>query len=1035
MSINNSINLDNILKRALNDLKQENRNGLYDLNKRWENTARKLLNVAYDWNLKRLELESTGKKNYPGIDLGDSERMIGVQVSSRNKTKKINEMLSKLNNEVDGVPVSAIYNTVYLFVIGYRLDKYDEKKFNVPANVRFDKSHVLDFNSLKEKFDELDDDRQKKILDILETDIVKHPAYKLNSEIINFCNFVPNSRKTEMKLIDEAFKKNKNVFLWGLGGIGKTELAVEWAKEKKAQGEDVYLIHYTDNIIDTVCNLAFSNYEFNDDDEDAEDIVEGKSDAERKAEKFREKLDILREQYSNAIIIIDNFDKESPDVSWADMLGQEGYSDLVGLKTRFLFTTRFEVKVAAVYVPEMNLDDLLVLFKQNAQKTLSIEEEIKAVELIKLVDMHTLSVDLMSTSLYMSYGQITIDSLIKSFKENALDNRPLPQIKAHHNSQVSDYEYRELRVLGHLKMLFEMSNLNKMQLDVMCHAYLLPESGIDIQVFYQCQTDAENEVLTQSLIRRRWLRINQEHTHLSMHPVIRQVCHEELKPTDDNCSLFLNSLIATVKPINNQNDSKPVYDTIIQAAHTLEDQTGKWHFESGKWYRFIGSYETAKDYLEAAIRHYSLNKSENPEELVTMLHETALIFDRLNEYENAIDNYQISLNLLKNLDNEVSCARIYHDLGNSYGHFAEEKKDIELFKKSLEYLNKALDINRANPQSVNPLYISHGLHAIGNIYSKMGKMRGVKGGPDQQSLYKQALESHLEALEIRNEIFCDDPYNIILARSYNAIGNDYANLNDNEKALENRKIALEYFQRNLLKNHPDIAKVHSNVAHSYYELKKYPCAIEHYIIAESIYKANLPQERISYAKCKYRLLEAYCKRSKGTQTEDLQIARKYGEEALELSIKLNDNHLLSDVQRVLAEVYGKLGDRKRQQNLLVSRMESTSSKLEVSEHRHLAEIAWKNGELCIAKKQFMLAYEYYTNNTPKAHNNIAYTLYQLGLISQKEKNYDQSLNFLQQAKEHYLKSGDVLSDKVIQKKVKTIKKTMEQVSNSKRKNQ
>lgn len=635
MSKNNSINLDNKLKRALNDLKQENSNGLFDLNKRWENTARKLLNVAYGWNLKRLELESTGKKNYPGIDLGDSDQMIGVQVSSQNTTTKINNMLSKLNNEVDGVPVSAIYNTVYLFVIGYRLDKYDEKKFNVPANVKFDKSHVLDFDSLKEKFNELDDDRQKEILNILETDIVKHPSYTLNSELINFCDFVPNSRKNEMKLTDEAFKQSKNVFLWGLGGIGKTELAVEWAKEKKDQGEDVYLIHYRDNIIDTVCNLAFSNYEFNDDD-DEYDEEEGKNDAERRAEKFRAKLDILREQYSNAIIIIDNFDKESPDVSWADMLSQEGYSDLVGLKTRFLFTTRFEVKTSAVYVPEMSLDDLLILFKQNAKQALSKEEEIKAVELIRLVDMHTLTVDLMSRSLYLSYGEITIDSLIKSFNEYALDNRPLPQIEAHHNSQVSDYEYRELRVLGHLKILFEMSNLNNLQLDVMCHAYLLPDSGIDIKVFHQCQTDAENEVLTQSLIRRRWLRVNQEHTHLSMHPVIRQVCHEELKPTDDNCFSFLDNLIATVKPIKNQNDSKPAYDTIIQAANILEDRTGKWHFESGKRYRFIGCYETAKDYLEAAIRHANLNKSDDPEELAVMLHETALNYNRLKEYENAI---------------------------------------------------------------------------------------------------------------------------------------------------------------------------------------------------------------------------------------------------------------------------------------------------------------------------------------------------------------------------------------------------------------
>ena len=125
-------------------------------------------------------------------------------------------------------------------------------------------------------------------------------------------------------------------------------------------------------------------------------------------------------------------------------------------------------------------------------------------------------------------------------------------------------------------------------------------------------------------------------------------------------------------------------------------------------------------------------------------------------------------------------------------------------------------------------------------------------------------------------------------------------------------------------------------------------------------------------------------------------------------------------ESLLAEVYGKLGDRKKQQKLLVSRMEGSLSKPKFNEHRHrnLADTAWKNGDLGVSKEQYMLLYDYQINNTPEAHNNIANTLYRLGFICQHEKDFDQSLCYLQQAKEHFLKSGDVLSDKVIQKEVK-----------------
>ena len=53
--------------------------GIYDDVHYWEEIARGLLNGCYGFHLVNLNEE---KKNFPGIDLGDRERGIGVQVTA-----------------------------------------------------------------------------------------------------------------------------------------------------------------------------------------------------------------------------------------------------------------------------------------------------------------------------------------------------------------------------------------------------------------------------------------------------------------------------------------------------------------------------------------------------------------------------------------------------------------------------------------------------------------------------------------------------------------------------------------------------------------------------------------------------------------------------------------------------------------------------------------------------------------------------------------------------------------------------------------
>lgn len=100
-----------------NDIEAKAENNLLDDNVFSEDFIKDLLNICMGWNLINL---NTDKNRFPGIDLGDKERRIGVQVTSTKTSKKISDSLDKIvSNNVD-----MNYNEIYFFILGRKQDSY-----------------------------------------------------------------------------------------------------------------------------------------------------------------------------------------------------------------------------------------------------------------------------------------------------------------------------------------------------------------------------------------------------------------------------------------------------------------------------------------------------------------------------------------------------------------------------------------------------------------------------------------------------------------------------------------------------------------------------------------------------------------------------------------------------------------------------------------------------------------------------------------------------------------------------------------------
>lgn len=109
----------------VNDIELKAENNLLDDNVLSEDFIKDLLNVCMGWNLINL---NTNTSRFPGIDLGDKERHIGVQVTSTKTSQKILDSLNTIvKNNID-----KDFNEIYFFILGKKQKSYsvDFAKYN-----------------------------------------------------------------------------------------------------------------------------------------------------------------------------------------------------------------------------------------------------------------------------------------------------------------------------------------------------------------------------------------------------------------------------------------------------------------------------------------------------------------------------------------------------------------------------------------------------------------------------------------------------------------------------------------------------------------------------------------------------------------------------------------------------------------------------------------------------------------------------------------------------------------------------------------
>ena len=766
-----------------------------------ESTMTGLLNRVHGWKLVNA---NTISQNYPGVDLIDRENHIAVQVTATRTVEKVRHTLEEAGK--GGV----VYDKLIVMLLTDEQPTPAMKACTVPTYPG--PMEVWNLGDVLRIGKELEMGRLTELTEFMEAELgtIEERAKDLpHLEFPPVTALPPTAfvgREEELRKIHSRFADgDKQVVLMGLGGMGKTELAARYGREHPGM---VYFVRFDTSFTRTIERMVHG-------------IRPELHPEELKLDSaiLRKKvMDLLEKSGSDDLLIIDNAD--SPTGVLADLLKGEDYEMVKKLPLKLLLTTRSEAP-RSIKVRPMPDEPLFQIFRNHEAEL--TETEMK--DLIRAVNGHTLTIDLIARTLNgRGWRKVTAQKMLTALREHSLRDQKYRKI-------ASDYSQspEQAQIYEHLSVVFDLSGMSDVDKRVMCCACLLPDGGMDSELFGMSLEEDEQDVLD-TLLDRGWLEV--KNGLLTIHPIIRLVCLTELEPKESDCKAFLEGLWAQ---FDRKNYRRTQYSQMANLFTIAHDQIGKHH---GHWLNWAGIIWTGLHEIQPLhdLYHSRLSALEealpgDDRELATAYNYYGLALGRLGRYRDGLTYEEKALAIRKAIlpENDADLARSYNNVGDAYENLGD-------YHKALEYKRKAMTIFEAMPSEDN-LDRATSYNNVGGTYGNLGE-------------HKRALEYTQKALAILEKTLPTD--HPILAASYDNVGCAYGKQGDHKRELEYHQKALTIYEEVLPTDHPDLALSCNNIACTYYELRNLQEAARYMRrAADIISRTDLPKthpDQVDYPK-------------------------------------------------------------------------------------------------------------------------------------------------------------------------------------------
>ena len=478
--------------------------------------------------------------------------------------------------------------------------------------------------------------------------------YIMDSEVPRPCrHFV--GREDETTELHSLLEDNSKAFLYGIAGIGKSELAKSYAKYYKKHYTNILYFEYAGDLHQSVTDMDF-----------ADDLPE-----DTEEERFRKHNRFLRSLKDDTLIIIDNFNATATQDSFLSVM--------LKYRCRILFTTRSKFdSYCTLHLKEIkessSLFQLVSSFYSEAEEHRAIVEKI-----IETVHYHTFAVELAAKLL--ENGILAPHQLLIKLQEEKASLHNEDKIKIMKDGQSSNATY-----YNHIHTLFSLYSLSRKQRDIMCNMCFLPSSGISARIFSKwLELSTLNDV--NDLIETGFVQSSLRHT-ISLHPMIQEIAVSETAPSVTNCHTLLDSLqkiclmhgieVSYYKKLFQTVENIMLFiekDDIPQYLLFLEDvfpYMEKYHYQKGmkkiiqELQHFIkaNTYGTASD--RALLLDYQATLEPKTEKAIKLEKEAlAQIKETTKENAHLVSNLHSNLGGLYRINEQLDLAKKHMKMGIS----------------------------------------------------------------------------------------------------------------------------------------------------------------------------------------------------------------------------------------------------------------------------------------------------------------------------------------------------------------------------------
>ena len=580
-------------------------------------------------------------------------------------------------------------------------------------------------------------------------------------------------RKTEMKMLEKAFETSNIVFLSGIGGIGKSALAREYAEH---QTYDIIVEVWGNRLNQIILGIGINGWK-------KKELIGLHEDDPKYTDIIVNKLSELR---GNRIMLLIIHDYDTQELLGVDKLKRIGCDVLITSRCSWKGYT--EVTLDPNGLSEKAAIDLFC-YHSGMQ---SDEKEIAA--LVKYLEYHPLLIELVAKQMNFSeYNKTYPKEMLNELKKEGVKEHKYE--KFHYSKDQRNIEIGD--VYSHLTNIFSIAlkngNLDEKEIKILRNMILIGNQNIDYISFAEWSgLKREEYPVLDALVHKGWL-IGEKGT-FRMHLAICEAIYrlEEVQPTIENSKCFLEKFqYQKVRKLDTYEERIVIFRIAESIWKHLREEKNEKYIATLIW---IG---------------YTLYADNRYQSLSLIIYEKALEIKRQLPHEAS-----------------ESTAILYNDLGISYTNLGKLDQGLGYQKKALKIRREIFgELNEATARSYNNVGYSYA--KLGNIqealkYSRMAlKIREELFGllnEDTAASYNNVggflvdlgetelgLELLEKALDIRIKVLTE--INEDTASSYNNVGKVYWDIGKKTEGIDYANKAYDIFRKILGEEHAQTVKI------------------------------------------------------------------------------------------------------------------------------------------------------------------------------------------------------------------------------------